>query len=107
MERNRPELWPPSSDDPLMASSEVPNYPGLVQWLALADAKQCDPLINVCMGQFNMWNRFSTSSYTPQHARKAMASPDLNKIVSGLRSETKDRIIQGLLGLPAEVSANG
>ena len=32
-----------------IAASEVPNHPGLIQWLALADEKQCRPVLDACM----------------------------------------------------------
>ena len=35
------DLWPPA----LIASAEVPKHPGLLQWLSLADSKQCAPLV--------------------------------------------------------------
>ena len=41
------DLWP---SDPI-ASSEVLNHPGLFQCLALADAKQCDSLVQSCLSQ--------------------------------------------------------
>ena len=45
--RSQLDLWP---SDPI-ASSEVLNHPGLVQCLALADAKQCDSLVQSCLSQ--------------------------------------------------------
>ena len=83
------ELWP---SEPI-ASSEVPQHPGLVQWLAMADAKQCAPLVDTCLSQL-----LRQESDTAIH--EAMASPHLCDIIDGLRSETKTSIIRKLAGLP-------
>ena len=83
------ELWP---SEPI-ASSEVPQHPGLVQWLAMADAKQCAPLVDTCLSQL-----LRQESDTAIH--EAMASPHLCDIINGLRSETKTSIIRKLAGLP-------
>ena len=92
--RNPLQLWPSAP----MSSSEILNHPGLVQCLALADAKQCDSLIHSCLLQ--LIKPEASSNY--QMIRKALVSPSLNKLISTLRPETKDKIIQGLVGLPAE-----
>ena len=87
-ERRQLDLWP---SEPI-ALSEVPNHPGLVQCLALADAKQCDSLVQSCLSQ--LVKPGSTD------VRNALASPNLDKLVDGLRPETKDKIIRGMAGLP-------
>ena len=89
-EKSKLDLWP---SDPI-ASSEVPNHPGLVQCLALADAKQCDSLVESCLSQLM---KPGTSD-----VRNALVSPHLDKLVDGLRPETKDRIIRGMAGLPTD-----
>ena len=89
-ERSQLGLWPPEP----IASSEVLNYPCLVQCLALADAKQCDSLVQSCLSQLI---KPGTSE-----VRNALVSPHLDKLMDGLRPETKDKIIRGMAGLPAE-----
>ena len=89
-ERSQPDLWP---SDPI-ASSEVLNHPGLVQCLALADAKQCDSLVQSCLSQL-----IKPGSVT-QNVHGALASPHLEKLMNGLRPDTKDKIIRKLVGLP-------
>ena len=84
------DLWPPAP----IATSEVPNHPGLVQCLALADAKQCDSLVQSCLSQL-----IKPGS---SEVRNALVSPHLDKLVDGLRPETKDRIIRGMAGLPTD-----
>ena len=91
-ERSQLDLWP---SDPI-ASSEVLNHPGLVQCLALADAKQCDSLVQSCLSQM-----IKPGSVT-QNIHGALASPHLDKLVDGLRSDTKDKIIRKLVGLPVD-----
>ena len=83
------ELWPLAP----IASSEVPKHPGLVQWLALADAKQCAPMVETCLSQL-----LCQDSDTA--ILEAMASPHLCNIIEGLRPETKTSIIRKLAGLP-------
>ena len=87
--RSKLALWP---SDPI-ASSEVPNHPGLVQCLALADAKQCDSLVRSCL------SRLIKTSSVKKNIRNALASPHLDKLMDGLRSDTKDKIIRKLVGL--------
>ena len=90
-ERNQlSDLWP---SDPI-ASSDVFNHPGLIQCLALADAKQCDSLVQSCLSQLIM-----PGSVT-QNIHGALASPHLEKLMDGLRSETNRMIIRKLAGLP-------
>ena len=90
-ERSQLGLWPPEP----IATSEVPNHPGLVQCLALADAKQCDSLVQSCLSQL------IKPGSSDQMVRQALISPNLNHLVGSLRPETKDKIILGLAGLPA------
>ena len=91
-ERSELDLWP---SEPI-ASSKVLNHPGLVQCLALADAKQCDSLVQSCVSQL------VKQGSSNQMIRKALISPDLNSLIASLRPETKDKIILGLAGLPAD-----
>ena len=90
--RSQLDLWP---SEPI-ASSEVPNHPGLVQCLALADAKQCDTLVQSCLSHL-----IKPGSFT-ENIHGALASPHLDKMMDGLRSETKDKIIRKLVGLQAD-----
>ena len=82
-------LWPSAP----IASSQVPNHPGLIQWLALADAKQCAPLVESCLSQL-------LPSDSNDTIRRALASPHLCKLVDGLHSETKTDIMCKMAGLP-------
>ena len=82
-------LWPSAP----IASSQVPKNPGLVQWLALADSKQCAPLVESCLSQL-------LPSDSNDTIRRALASPHLCKLVDGLHSETKTDIMRKMAGLP-------
>ena len=82
-------LWPSAP----VASSQVPNHPGLVQWLALADSKHCAPLVESCLSQL-------LPSDSNDTIRRALASPHLCKLVDGLHSETKTDIMRKMAGLP-------
>ena len=91
-QRSQLALWP---SDPI-ASSEVPNHPGLVQCLALADAKQCDSMVQSCLSQ--LIKPGSVSSHDTVF--DALASPHLDTLIDGLRSGTKSKIIRRMAGLP-------
>ena len=82
------DLWPSTP----IASSQVPKHPGLVQWLALADSKQCAPLVESCVSQL-------LPSDSNDTIRRALASPHLRKLVDGLHSETKTGIMCRMAGL--------
>ena len=97
LERGDLDLWP---SEPI-PSSEVLNHPGLVQCLALADAKQCDSLVQSCVSQL------VKQGSSNQMIRKALISPDLNRLLASLRPETKDKIIVGLAGLPMDFTVCG
>ena len=92
IERTQLNLWP---SEPIL-SSEVLNHLGLVQCLALADAKQCDSLVQSCLSQL------IKPGSSDQIIRRALISPNLNHLVGNLRPETKDKIILGLVGLPED-----
>ena len=83
------DLWPSAP----IASSEVPKHPGLIQWLALADSKQCAPLVETCLTQL-------LCQETDEAIYKAVASPHLRELIDGLRPETKTGIIFKMAGLP-------
>ena len=85
-------LWPSAP----IASSQVPKHPGLIQWLALADSKQCTPLVESCLSQL-------LPSDSNNTIRRALASPHLRKLVDGLHSETKTDIMCKMAGLPLGV----
>jgi len=91
-ERSQLDLWP---SDPI-ASSEVLNHPGLVQCLALADAKQCDSVVQSCLSQLIKPGPVSSHSTVFD----ALSSPHLDTLIDGLRSETKSKIIRRMAGLP-------
>jgi hypothetical protein len=91
-ERSQLDLWP---SDPI-ASSDVLNHPGLVQCLALADAKLCDSLVQSCLSQL------IKPCSVAQNIHSALTSPHLDKLMDGLRSDTKDKIIRKLVGLPVD-----
>jgi len=91
-ERSQLALWP---SEPIV-SSDVLNHPGLVQCLALADAKQCDPLVQSCLSQL-----IKPGSVT-QNIHGALASPHLGKLIDGLRPDTNRMIIRRLVGLPID-----
>ena len=82
-------LWPSAP----IASSQVSSHPGLLQWLALADSKQCASLVETCMSQL-----LSQESDAAIH--EAAASPHLRQLIDGLRPETKTSIIFKMAGLP-------
>ena len=84
------ELWP---SGPIEAS-DVPKHPGLVQWLALADAKQCAPLVETCLSQL-LHDGGSTDAI-----HEALASPHLRQLMEELRPETKADIMLKMAGLP-------
>ena len=96
-EKNQLDLWPPAP----IASSEVLNHPGLVQCLALADAKQCDSLVQSCLSQL------IKPEGSGKIIRDALTSPHLDKLIDGLRPETKDKVIRGLVGLPGHFKVRG
>ena len=82
------DLWP---SEPI-ASSQVPKQPGLLQWLALADSKQCDPLVATCLSQL-------LCPESDEAMLEAVASPHLHQLIDGLRPETKTSIIFKMAGL--------
>ena len=89
IERVQLDLWPSAP----IASSQVPEYPGLLQWLALADSKQCAPLVETCLSQL-------LCQESDEAIHEAVASPHLRQIIDGLRPETKTSIICKMAGLP-------
>ena len=72
------------------------NHPGLVQCLALADVKQCDSTVQSCISK--LIKPGSVSPY--ETVFDALASPHLDTLIDGLRSETKSKIIRRMAGLP-------
>ena len=83
------DLWPSVP----IAPSEVPKHPGLLQWLALADSKQCAPMVETCLSQLLSWESDET-------IHEAAALPPLRQLIDGLRPETKTNIICKMAGLP-------
>ena len=84
-----PGLWPSAP----IVSSQVSKHPGLLQWLALADSKQCAPLVGSCLSQL-------LCQETDEAIREAVASPHLRQLIDGLRPETKTSIIFKIAGMP-------
>ena len=94
-EREQLDLWP---SQPIL-SSEVANHPGLVQCLALADARQCDTMVQSCL------SKLIKQPGADDTIRDALSSPHLYKLMDGLRSETKTNIMCRMAGLkPPNVS---
>ena len=83
------DLWPSAP----IASSQVPKHPGLLQWLALADSKQCTPLVESCLSQL-------LCQESDEAIHEAVASPHLRQLIDGLRPGTKTSIICKMAGLP-------
>ena len=83
------DLWPSAP----IASSQVPQYPGLLQWLALADLKHCAPLVEACLSQL-------LCQESDEAIYEAVASPHLRQLIDDLRPETKTSIIYKMAGLP-------
>ena len=83
------DLWPAAP----IAASEVPRHPGLIQWLALADSKQCAPMVETCLSQL-------LCQESDEAIHEAVASPHLRPLIDGLRPETKTSIICKMAGLP-------
>jgi hypothetical protein len=90
-------LWPSKP----IASSEVTHHPGLVQCLALADAKQCDAMVQSCLSHLNR------PGTTPGDIiYEALSSKDLGKLLDGLRSETKSAVIRSIVGHRTDFQVN-
>ena len=88
-------LWPSAP----ITSSDVPKHPGLIQWLALADSKQCAPLVETCLSQL-------LCQESDKAIHEATASPHLRQLIVGLRPETKNSIIFKMAGLPLGFQVN-
>ena len=84
-------LWPSE----LITSSEVTCHPGLVQCLALADAKQCDTMVQSCLSHF-----IKPGTAPGGIIREALTSSDLGRLLDGMRSETKNAVIRIMADLP-------
>ena len=79
----------------------MPEHPGLVQWLALADEKQDDVLVAACLDKL-----------IPLHAaeslaREALSSYSLRPIMDGLRPETKSELLCRMAGVPSGWKVRG
>ena len=92
-EKAKLDLWPSQP----MASSDVPKHSGLVQWLALADEKQCDALVESCLSQLTA----SGDSNAIPVIREVLASPHLRPLMEGLRPGTMIKAMSQLVGLPS------
>ena len=86
-------IWPSKP----ITSSEVPNHPGLIQWLALADAKQCDSMVQSCLSHLNNLGTSSDDIF-----REALTLPYLGRLLDGLRSETKSALVRKIVWLPTD-----
>ena len=87
-QRGQLDLWPSQP----IASSDVANHTGLVQCLALADARHCDALVQNCLSKLIKPGGDDT-------IRDALSSPHLYKLMDGLRSETKTNVMCRMAGL--------
>ena len=90
--KSKLDLWPSER----IALSEVPRHPGLVQWLALTDAKKCDALVDSCLAQLTA--RSDDTKGMPV-LREALASPSLSPMLEGLRLETLIKAMRLMVGL--------
>ena len=82
VEDSPPDLWPSAP----IASSDVPKHPRLIQLLALAESKQCAPLVRACLTRL-----LKQEDNDAIHG--ALTSPHLRKLMDGLLSETKTDIM--------------
>ena len=82
------DLWPSAP----IASSQVHKHPGLIQWLALADSKQCAPLVESCLSRL--------LKHDSDAVHGALASPQLRKLMVGLHPDTVTDITCKMAGLP-------
>ena len=83
-----------------MASSEVLKRQGLIQILALADAKQCEPLVQACL------SKLVDPDSSDETVRDALTSPHYAPFMDGLRPETYRMIIRRMVGLPEDFKAS-
>ena len=65
-----------------IASSDVPNHPGLIQWLALADGKQCRPMVETCLDKIFPASEVNDTAASRSVMRKTLISPHLRALVS-------------------------
>ena len=91
-EKGQLDLWPSQP----IPSSEVANHPGLVQCLALADARQCDTMVQSFLSRLIKQQQGADDTTM---IRDALSSPHLYKLMDGLRSETKTSIMCRMAGL--------
>ena len=85
-------MWPSSQ---LVASASIPDQPGLVQWLALADQRHYEELVGSYATQLTASNS--------DLMRQALVFRHLGPLVEGLSSETKSDIIWKMAGLPLSI----
>ena len=65
-----------------IASSDIPNHPGLIQWLALADRKQCRPMVETCLDKMFPAAEANDPAASCSVMRKTLISPHLRRLVS-------------------------
>ena len=93
MEGAHLDLFP---SDPI-ASSDIPGHPGLIQWLALADQKQCTALVEACLDKLlvppkaNACKDSGVATIPIANLREALFSPCLGRMVSS--SSTSTRVV--------------
>ena len=92
------ELWPSHP----IASSGVSKHPGFVQWLALADAKRSNAMVDSCLSQLTA----SRASSGVSIIREALVSPHLRPLMDGLRPETMIKAMSQMAGLPSSFKVN-
>ena len=81
------ELCPPQ---PIATSSNAQSLPVFVQWLALADEKQSDTLVESCLSQLNSPEGIPT-------IKEALSTPHLHSLMASLRPETMIKIMRRLV----------
>ena len=82
-----------------MDASEVAQHPGLLQWLALADEKQDDDIVAICLRQL-VDDNADTREAAALPVLNALSSYCLRPLIGGLRSETKTDIMSRMAGIP-------
>ena len=92
------ELWSPQP----ASSSDMAKHPGWVQWLASADEKHNDTLVESCLSHLPVSGDSKSIIPTITTIRQALASPHLRPLMDGLRPETMIKALSHMVGLPPD-----
>ena len=65
-----------------ISASDIPSHPGLIQWLALADRKQCRPMVETCLDKMFPAAEANDPAACRSVMRKTLISPHLRRLVS-------------------------